>query len=125
MLIFKLNIKGDKMAKNDYDVIVFKILTYLYRKIKDGYVDDTYLYPLTNDFPINEDYFISILEDLEEKKFIKNLKITRAWGGVFINYDLSKLKITGDGVAYLRDNSRMKKLINIIKEARSIMTLWN
>ncbi|WP_407654216.1 YjcQ family protein [Anaerococcus porci] len=33
--------------------------------------------------------------------------------------------MTGDGIAYLRDNSRMKKLINLIKEARAIMSLWN
>lgn len=113
------------MAKDDYDVIVFKILTYLYRKLKNKYEDETYLYPLTNDFPINENYFLSILEDLEGKKYVKNLKITKAWGGDFVSYDLSKLTITGDGIAYLRDNSRMRKLINIIKEARAIMPLWN
>lgn len=113
------------MAKDDYDVIVFKILTYLYRKLKNKYEDETYLYPLTNDFPINENYFLSILEDLEEKKYVKNLKLTKAWGGDIVGYDLSKLTITGDGIAYLRDNSRMRKLINIIKEARAIMPLWN
>jgi hypothetical protein len=112
------------MAKDDYDVIVFKILTYLYRNLRHGYNDDTYLYPLTNDFPIDEDYFLSILEDLEEKKYIKNFKRTRAWGGCIVSYDLSNLKITGDGVAYLRDNLKMRKLIHLIKEARTIMTLW-
>ncbi len=113
------------MAKDDYDVIVFKILTYLYRKLKNNYEDETYLYPLTNDFPIYEEYFLSIFEDLEEKKYIKNLKITKAWGGDVVSYDLSKVKITGEGISYLRDNSRMKKLINLIKEARTIMSLWN
>lgn len=113
------------MAKDDYDVIVFKILTYLYRKLKNKYEDETYLYPLTNDFPINEGYFLSILEDLEEKKYVKHLKLTKAWGGDIVGYDLSKLTITGDGITYLRDNSRMRKLINIIKEARAIMPLWN
>lgn len=29
--------------KDDIDVIVFKILTYLYRKLKYGYNDDLYL----------------------------------------------------------------------------------
>ncbi len=113
------------MAKDDYDVLVFKILTYLYRKFKDNYIDDMYLFPLTNDFPVQESYFISIFEDLEEKGYIKNLVLIKAWGGDIVNYDLSKLQITGDGVAYLRDNSRMKKLINLIKEARAIMSLWN
>lgn len=112
------------MAKDDYDVIVFKILTYLYRKLKDGYEDDTYLFPLTDDFPINRDYFISVFEDLEDKKYIKNLVITKAWGGDIVSFNLSGLKITGEGIAYLRDNSRMKKLINFVKEARAIMSLW-
>ncbi|MDO4662479.1 MAG: YjcQ family protein [Tissierellia bacterium] len=113
------------MAKDDYDVLVFKILTYLYRKLKDNYIDDMYLCPLTDDFPVRDDYFISIFEDLEDKGYIKNLILTKAWGGDVVGYDLSKIKITGDGIAYLRDNSRMKKLINLIKEARAIMSLWN
>lgn len=113
------------MAKDDYDVLVFKILTYLYRKLKSSYVDDLYLFPLTDDFPINEEYFLSILEDLSDKKYIKNLNIKKAWGGDYVSYDLSKLAITGDGITYLRDNSRMKKIINIVKEARAIMSLWN
>lgn len=113
------------MARDDYDVLVFKILTYLYRKFKDNYIDDMYLFPLTDDFPIREDYFISIFEDLQDKGYIKNLVLTKAWGGDIVGYDLSKLQITGDGIAYLRDNSRMKKLINLIKEARAIMPLWN
>lgn len=113
------------MPKDDYDVIVFKILTYLYRSLKNGYKDDTYLCPLTDDFPISEEYFLSILEDLGNKGYIKNLKLTKAWGGDIVKYDLSKLKITGDGITYLRDNLRMRKLINLIKEARAIMSLWN
>ena len=113
------------MAKDDYDVLVFKILTYLYRKLKNGYENETYLFPLTDDFPVNEEYFLSILEDLENKKYIKDLKLQRAWGGYIISYDLSRLKITGDGIEYLKDNSKMKKLINTIKEARAIMSLWN
>ena len=113
------------MAKDDYDVLVFKVLTYLYRKLRDRYNDDLYLYPLTNDFPVQEDYFLSIFEDLEEKGYIKNLVLTKAWGGDIVGYDLYKLQITGDGIAYLRDNSRMRKLINLIKEARAIMSLWN
>ena len=111
--------------KDDIDVIVFKILTYLYRKLKYGYNDDLYLNPLTNDFPISEEYFLSILEDLNKKGYIKNLKLVKAWGGDIVSYDLSKLRITFEGVSYLRDNSKMKKVINIVKEARAIMSLWS
>lgn len=113
------------MGKNDCDVIVFKILTYLYRNLKDNYVDELYLNPLTNDFPIREEYFLSILEDLEEKKYIKGLKIKKAWGGDYVYFDLSKLRITTTGIEYLRDNTKMKKVINMVKEARAIMSLWN
>lgn len=113
------------MAKDDYDVIVFKILTYLYRKLKNNYEDEYYLCPLTNDFPVTEGYFWSIVEDLQDRGLIKNVVITRAWGGDIILCDLSSAKITFDGIAYLRDNSRMKKLVNFIKEARAIMSLWS
>lgn len=113
------------MAKDDYDVLVFKILTYLYRKLKDGYCDDTYLFPLTNDFPVQEDYFVMIFEELEDKQLIKGFKVIKAWGGDIACYDLSKARITGDGIAYLRDNSRMRKVIDLVKEARAIMSLWS
>lgn len=31
------------MAKDDFDVLTFKILAYLYRSLKTGYKDETYL----------------------------------------------------------------------------------
>lgn len=94
------------------------------RKLKQGYKDDYYLYPLTDDFPINENYFLSILEDLENKNLIKGLKITKSYRGVIVDYDLSDLAITIDGIDYLRNNSKIKKLINVVKEARTIMSFW-
>ncbi|MCH3961453.1 MAG: hypothetical protein LKF53_02040 [Solobacterium sp.] len=46
------------MGKDDYDVIVCKILTYLYAVLKNCRKrNDDYLQPMTKDFPIDADYF--------------------------------------------------------------------
>ena len=113
------------MAKDDFDVLTFKVLAYLYKKIKTGIADDSYLNPLTDAFPINEEYFYMILEELSEKGYVKDLKLIKAWGGDVVMCDTSKMRITGDGIAYLRDNSRMTKMVHILKEAKDIMSLWS
>lgn len=80
------------MAKYDYDVIVFKILTYLQRQLKNKYDDETYLYPLTNEFPINEDYFLLVLE------------ISHTRGGDPVEYE------------YLLNTATRAKIIKLKKE---------
>ena len=40
------------MAKDDYHVIVAKILIYLYKKYKRKYIELNYIAPLTKDFRV-------------------------------------------------------------------------
>ena len=47
------------MAKDDYHVIMCKILIYLYKRLKrkSKVLPEEYLIPLTKYFPIHEEYF--------------------------------------------------------------------
>lgn len=114
------------MAKDDYYVIVCKILIYLYRRLKKKVqtVPEEYLMPLTKDFPIDEEYFQYVLEKMQEKGYIENVIFTRAWGGEIIMFDISKIRITPEGIDYLRNDSTMNKLAKIIPEAASIFSLF-
>ena len=46
------------MAKDDYFVLVYKILKYLYKCLKSGTsIDFNYLAYETKDFPVHKEYF--------------------------------------------------------------------
>ena len=114
------------MAKDDYDVIVCHILVYLYKwlKKKTRIAPEQYLQPLTDEIPIDEEYFSYVLEHMTEDKLIENIKFSYAWGGDVVNVDISKARITPDGIHYLKDNSTMQKIARSIPGAASIAALF-
>lgn len=71
------------MAKDDYNVINFKILVYLYGILKRRYTftadEFNNLLERNN---INDEYFIDILELMLEESLIKNITISTAMGGI-------------------------------------------
>ena len=99
------------MAKDDYDVLVFKILTYLYgvmqRKAffsKEG---------LNKLFPedISEEYLLDVFRLMTASELIEGLSFVKVWGNEYVlSSDLEDMTITGDGVQYLLNNSKMCKI---------------
>lgn len=114
------------MAKDDYSVIIFKILAFLYRKLKKqtNILVENYILPLTSDFPIDEDYLNYVIEQLVNESYIDQVILTKAWGGDIVYLDISRARITPKGIEYLRDNSVMKKIAFAIEEGKSIISLY-
>lgn len=115
------------MAKDDYEVIVCKILIYFYRKLKGKLSEDDlnyYLNPNTKQLPVSESYFYSVMTDLVEMEFIAGVTIQREWGGEVVNISTGNGRITLKGVEYLRSNSTMRKIAETIKEASTIWSLF-
>lgn len=114
------------MSKDDYHVIVCKILVYLYKRLKgkSKIPPEEYLVSKTKDFPIREDYLIYVLEKMQEQGLIERVSFTRAWGDEIVMMNVDKIRITPDGIEYLRENSVMKKLIYTLPEAASIISLF-
>lgn len=72
---------------------------------------------MTKDFPIEEEYFNFILEEMQKKGWITGLQFVRAWGGELIRiHGYSRIQITGDGIQYLCDNSTMRKALEWIRD---------
>lgn len=98
------------MPKDDYDVIVFKLLTYLYACLKrtivfDGEVFAQYIAKAE----IAPEYFVDILCMMQEEGLISGLVFKKVWGGNNILVgDISEAKITANGIRYLNENSKMK-----------------
>lgn len=114
------------MAKDDYYIIVAKILVFLYKKLKGKEKRDIkeYIIPMTNDFPINEDYLNYVIEKMLEQGFVEKVTVIRAWGGDIVGFDYSEMRITPLGIDYMLDNSRLRKVIEGLKEAAEISSLF-
>lgn len=102
------------MPKNDYFVMAYKLLKYLYDCLKNGKQPNTNL--ITDDsrfFPIGKEYFTYLIENLVDDGYIKNVKVARYDDevSVFITDDI---QITPKGIEYLQENSMMKKMAKAI-----------
>ena len=106
------------MAKDDYDVIVFKILLYYYGCLKHDIKFEQAVFEKTIGLKeIPEGYFNKILKMMKDENFIDGIFFTRAWGDEYILIgNLSDITITADGVHYLKENSAMQKAKDYIKE---------
>lgn len=114
------------MSKDDMQVLFCKILVYLYKVLKGTQKKDIYyIQPRTYDFPISKEYLQTILIELYEKGYIRNLIYQKAYSNdvVYFNYD--GIEITYDGVEFLRENSTMQKIARPLKEAIPIIELFN
>lgn len=111
------------MAKNDYYVIVAKILVYLYKKYKCIDVDEDYIRPMSEAFPIEEKQMFETIEMMATQGFITGTVI-KEWGGNVILVDYHSLKITPQGIDYLHDNSKIRKVCEGLKEALPIIEFF-
>lgn len=107
------------MAKDDYDVIVYRVLVYLYAvmKRKIMFEDLTFQKAVRKNVESDE-YFAEILQMMQEEGLIKGLVFCNAWGGdVLLASDVADAKITAAGIRYLNENDRMKKIADTLKES--------
>lgn len=110
------------MAKDDYFVIVYQILAYLYRCLKDGEdVDPRLLEPSSKYLNINETYWAYIMEHMQEQGLIEHITLIYAMGHKLVDYDLTGCQITPKGIEYLCENSTIKKAYRFLKDAKSII----
>ena len=112
------------MAKDDYNVIVFKVLTYLYAVLKRKTVFDINEFKLAIG-NIDENYLYSLLEMIQNEGFIEGLIFVHALGieSIICN-DLSDMKITFKGIEYLTQNSKMQEVKNfLLKNVDTIASL--
>ena len=110
------------MAKDDYDVIVYKILVYYYACLKRRITFDKKVFEETVMKEINQSYFNTVLYFMKEEGLITGLVFANVWGGEHILVtSLDRAEITPDGIHYLKDNSKMKAVGEHLKEAVDVI----
>lgn len=112
------------MAKDYYDVIVFKILTYLYACIKRKIVFDADIFDATISMKsIDENYFADVLKMMSEEGLIQGYAYKQAWGGnIIMLSDMGDLKITSAGIRYIEDNSKMQQIKEFLLNSTGLIT---
>lgn len=107
------------MAKDDYFVLVYRILTYLYACFKTGERPDTELFG-PDALGIGNGYWTNIMESLWSEGYLAGVSFLPMAGGIQ-GVKLLNLKITQKGIEYLQENSMMGKVKAFLKEAKEII----
>ena len=106
------------MASDDFEVVAFKILSYLYRCMKSGKkVDIAALRQLVG---CNETYFGAVARSLQSKGLVEGFDFD-AFSGIVIDSPniaaMSDPMITMDGAIFVSENSRMRKAKDFVGHA--------
>lgn len=110
------------MAKDDYHVVVYQILAYLYQTLKEGIPVDPKMLDFQSQYlGINRKYWMYIMANLLKSGYITGPTIIRPWGAEETIIDLDKCQITPAGIEYVTDDRFMKKAIQFLKEVKSIV----
>lgn len=107
------------MAKNDYHVIVYQILTYLYNCLKnDEKVVGTKISDKSDLYSIHHRYWAYVMRNLYKEGLIDGIHYEPIDGGEIIAC-LDEAEITPKGITYLLDNSFISKAQDLFKDVKS------
>ncbi len=107
------------MARDDYFSIVYKILQYLYDRLKAGEDPDPDMLACTS-LGITERYWLYIMIHMIKGGYIEGAEYREyATGPEIIN--LQKVQITPDGIEYLLDNRMIKKVVDVMKTVKDVV----
>lgn len=110
------------MAKDDYPVIIYQILSYLYQQLKQGKDIDVSM--IKNDskyLQINRRYWKYIIISLLNDGYIRGIVVEEDIEGNLEIYNLDECEITPKGIEYLTDNSTIEKAKRFMKDLKDII----
>lgn len=117
------------MAKDDFHVIVYQILAYLYQCLKSGDAVDSKMlgndspYFIADGKPLSERYWCYVLYQMQRMGLIEGV----IFSGRVSNYSFERplrwdgCMITPVGIEYLTDDSFLAKAREFLKDAKSIV----
>lgn len=113
------------MAANDYHVIVYQILAYLYAQLKEGKPIEPKM--ISNDswlLEINYSYWLYIMKSLLELGYISGIQIQEIGDSDKVRY-LNKCQITPKGIEYICDDKMIDKVRDYVSDKKVIPTNVN
>lgn len=114
-----LNDWGERMSKDDYHVIAYRILAYLYECLKEGnYPDIKYISHDSEAVNINLNYWEYIIRHLYADGYIEGVFLGNVVGRKTPMIKFEDLAITPLGIEYLQDNSAMARARKFLKDLK-------
>ena len=111
------------MAKDDYYVLVYKILKHLEDCLKSSTPPNwNELQPNTKKFPIDDEYWNYIWLNLYKDGYVTGVLEVEFLGADPQIQITDSLKITPKGIQYLSENSMLAKAKGYIKGAAELVT---
>ena len=105
------------MAKDDMEVVIYKILMYLYECMKRDVMPDLKKYGWHSELiDIPQQYWCKIIRVLVEKGLVKGFSVCPTKDGILIETK-PPIEITYEGREFLRENSGMKKAKEVCGDA--------
>ncbi|MCD8295185.1 MAG: YjcQ family protein [Clostridia bacterium] len=104
------------MARNDYFVIAYRILEYLYECFKAGEKPEVEMYG-PQAMEINNAYWVSLMESLSDEGYIKGICFPKTLGAGN-GAKVLDLKITQKGIEFLQEDSNIEKAKAFLKNAK-------
>lgn len=109
------------MSKDDYFVIVYQVLKYLYECLKSGEKPDKEQFENMS-LKLNKDYWYYIIENLSKQGFVEGVYIKKTKDNRLIYFN--DIEITPNGIEYLFDNNLMAKAKNSLKGLIELVPLF-
>lgn len=110
------------MAKDDYYVIVYQILAYLYQCLKKGKdIDPKEISADCKMFRINEKYWGYIMVNMYKQGLIEGISLIEIDNYGYKVARLECCQITPVGIAYLNENSFIQKAKDLFKDVKDIV----
>ena len=107
------------MAQNDYFVIVYQVLKYLYDCLKAGEKPES-AHLAASTYNIPGSYWSYILLSLIHEEYLKGISVRGTKDGPLFG-DLQEAVITPKGIEYLFENSLIEKAKKTLKDAKETM----
>ena len=105
------------MAKNDYWVVVYKLLSYYYSQMKKGDpVNEEEISAFV--LGITQPYLLGIYRNLFDDGFLTGSRVVGDATGRSYIEDFEAVRITTKGIEYLEDNTKMKQVYKILRELK-------
>ncbi len=107
------------MAQDDYFVVAYRILSYLYECFKSGeQADPEFFGPKA--LGIGNGCWCNTMESMSDKGYIKGISVINSIGGS-PSIKIVNVKITQDGIEFLQDNSKIAKAKAFLKTVKDIV----
>ncbi|MDO5445034.1 MAG: YjcQ family protein [Eubacteriales bacterium] len=111
------------MAKDDYHVIVYQILSYLYQCLKSGLpIDESKLYYDSKMINVNKRYWEYIIASMIDMGLVDGTYCRNLSDGTSEIMSIDKMQITPKGIEYLCDNSFLAKAKAFVQDTIGVIS---